>query len=375
MSGTLAVAAGGGGDAVTAAVIASAMAELGVSAILTYSWDRLMIDPTPGPRSVADFDGLVIHSRSVAQVPATASLRTGSRSTIPRLAQHLSLPLLLMDISNGAPGLASQIRAAAEVFGADSVVVIDVGGDILAEGHETSLRSPLADSLALAASVISRLPVRVLVAGVGLDGELTDTELQNRLARLDAQPVRILAPSDVLAYEGVWEWHPSEANGLLAVAASGWRGQVETQRDAVIRISDNSAVVYEVCTAGLYESSLASRLSVLQSLAEVERLLRQVRGYSDIDIERRRLQTRPEARQPTEGALDLIDRYAADAAARSIDALTIRRVAELVHATDPEAVEALRVSLMRMRPSQFRPPLYLTRPQVPINRSSPTDAV
>lgn len=369
MSRALAVAAGGGGDAVTAAVIASAMPDLEVSAVLTYSWDRLMIDPTPGPRSVADFDGLISLSGSVAEIPATASLRTGGRSTIPRLAQHLSLPLLLMDASAGAPGLASQICGAAEVFGADSIVVIDVGGDILAEGYEANLRSPLADSLALAAAVMTKLPVRVLVAGIGLDGELTEDELHGCLDRLGGQVVKQLVPSDVLAYEGIWEWHPSEANALLAVAAGGWRGQAETQRDALVRITDDSAAVYEVSTADLYESSLASRLSHAPTLAEVEQLLRRDRGYSDIDVERRRLRTRPPTRRPAEDAMEVIDRYAGDASARGIDALTIRRVAELVHATDFEATDALRISLMRKRSSHFRPPLYLTRPTAGIDRS------
>ncbi|MFE3059178.1 DUF1152 domain-containing protein [Nocardia sp. NPDC059239] len=56
MRTAIAIAAGGGGDAITAAMLAAAMAELGIAAIMSYSWDRFMIDPAPGPRERADFE-------------------------------------------------------------------------------------------------------------------------------------------------------------------------------------------------------------------------------------------------------------------------------------------------------------------------------
>ncbi|MGH9217468.1 MAG: DUF1152 domain-containing protein, partial [Acidimicrobiales bacterium] len=49
--GALFVAAGGGGDAITAAVLAPILsASDQPPVIMTYSWDRLLIDPLPGPR-------------------------------------------------------------------------------------------------------------------------------------------------------------------------------------------------------------------------------------------------------------------------------------------------------------------------------------
>ncbi len=55
----LIVAAGGGGDAVAAAMLDTALHGGGDHAvILTFSWDRLLIDPVPGPRGADDFTGL-----------------------------------------------------------------------------------------------------------------------------------------------------------------------------------------------------------------------------------------------------------------------------------------------------------------------------
>lgn len=42
---------------------------------------------------------------------------------------------LLLEAEDGAVGMAELIRRAAAEFGTDELVVVDVGGDIIAEGH------------------------------------------------------------------------------------------------------------------------------------------------------------------------------------------------------------------------------------------------
>ncbi|WP_167491012.1 DUF1152 domain-containing protein [Nocardia terpenica] len=358
MGTAIAIAAGGGGDAVTAAVLASAMPHLHITAVMSYSWDRFMIDPRPGPRVRADFDGWVDRG-GVAEITATTRLRTG-RSTLPPLAGRIGLPLLLLEAAAGATGLAELIDHAATAFGAEEVVVVDVGGDILAEGHETGLRSPLADSLALAAAVRSGIGTRVLVAGIGLDGEVSCPELYARLDRLGARCAGELTAQDVASFGDIWSWHPSEVSGLLAAAAAGWRGAVETQRAALVELTDTAPRVYEVNAQALADSSLAAPLAATTSLDQAEQLLRERRnGRSELDVERRRAAgERAEVRTPTLESLDVIDHYVAHAADRGVDALTVRRVAELVSAIDPVATGALRELLARHRPDNFHPPLY-----------------
>ncbi|GEM31479.1 hypothetical protein NN3_24860 [Nocardia neocaledoniensis NBRC 108232] len=356
----IAIAAGGGGDAVTAAVIAQKMPDLRIEAIMSYSWDRLIIDPSPGPRSSADFYGLIRHD-GFYEVTSTAGLRTGGHSTLPRLTRHIDLPILLMDINAGTTGLSNQIRSAAAAFDAEEIVVVDVGGDIVAAGHEPGLRSPLADSVALAAATMSGLTSHVLVAGVGLDGELPVAEVDTRLTRLDATDIAVLTRSDVRGFEPIWSWHPSEANGLLAAGAAGWRGTVETQRNSTIRIDDATTHVFQLRGTVLANDSLSTLVLTATSLAEIEQVLRSRRGYSDVDVERNRLSGHFAARTPTADVLAEIDQYSKDAAARGIDALTIRRVIELAGATDTPSAETLRELLSRQRPDRFRPPLFTAR--------------
>ncbi|WP_067828604.1 DUF1152 domain-containing protein [Nocardia inohanensis] len=358
MSTALAIAAGGGGDAITAAMLAAAIPDLGVAAIMSYSWDRFMIDPTPGPRTRDAFSGLIDRG-GVAEIPPTAALRRGS-STLPPLAGCLEMPLLLLGTEAGAGGMSELMRCAATEFGADELVVVDVGGDIIARGDEATLRSPLADSLALAAAMRSGMPTRVLIAGPGLDGELSPAEVYARIDQLDGHRICELRSSDAAPFDGVWSWHPSEATALLAAAAHGWRGVVETQRDALIEIGDGATWVYEVDAEALTRSSLAEPLMSTTSLDQAEQLLRDRRGgRSELDIERRRAAgERAEVRFPGGESLRIIDRHVDAARSRGVDAITVRRIAELVQAVDPYATQVLRALLSEHRPDCFRPPLY-----------------
>ncbi|MFG1798361.1 DUF1152 domain-containing protein [Nocardia sp. NPDC049149] len=258
-----------------------------------------------------------------------------------------------------ATGLAAQFCAASKVFEADTLVVIDVGGDVLAQGHEPGLRSPLADSLTLAAAILTGLKVHLLIAGIGLDGELTPPELYALLRRHRSTVVAELGSADVSMVAEVWGWHPSEANGLLCAAAQGWRGTVETQRDALIDITDDAAKVYEVDATAVAAHSLAAELTDTLSLEQSEQRIRTHRGYSDIDIERKRLATQHEPRIPTGDTIGDIDRYTQGARIRGVNALTLRRVIELTGATGAEAGNALRGMLGRERPDNMRPPVYL----------------
>jgi hypothetical protein len=79
------------------------------------------------------------------------------------------------------------LARAARQLDADLLVLLDVGGDVLAHGHEAGLASPLADSLLLAAgpfAAAAGIPVAGVVFGAGCDGELRPAEVADRLQEL-----------------------------------------------------------------------------------------------------------------------------------------------------------------------------------------------
>ncbi len=128
--------------------------------------------PVPGPRSVQDFTGLSQPAANLWEVLSHTSPIPPAGSSLPRLAGHLPGHLLLLDPAAGAVGMAAQITAATTEYGADSLTIIDVGGDALTTGQDPGLRSPLADQLALAACLRSELPGQLIIAAPGVDGEI-----------------------------------------------------------------------------------------------------------------------------------------------------------------------------------------------------------
>ena len=192
---TLVLAAGGGGDVITGSVLARPLELTEAPVLMSYSWDRLLFDPLPGPRTAAQIVGLRELAFNVRQVlPGTVTVQPGN-SSLPRLASQLQAPLILLDPVDGAIGMSRQIRATAEHFGIQRVIVVDVGGDVLTDGRDPGLRSPLADQLTFAACALTDLAVDLVIAAPGLDGELPRGVVLDRLATLGASRLTPLTPS------------------------------------------------------------------------------------------------------------------------------------------------------------------------------------
>ncbi len=181
---------GGGGDVVGALASALLCERLGTPAVLGgVTWERRPIDPAPGPRRVSEIlDGRRLGEGVVLAGPATRT-EGGVVFAESRMAKLRGQDTLLVDPNVGPGAIADGIAEAAGALGADLVLLVDVGGDVLADGSEPGLASPLCDAVMLAAGVhLQRRGVRVAgaVFGPGCDGELTLDELLDRVARLGA---------------------------------------------------------------------------------------------------------------------------------------------------------------------------------------------
>ena len=338
------VAAGGGGDALAAAILHRALRGRDPATILTYAWDRLSVDPLPGPRAVGDFDDLRPLDGGNFAFTADTKPRPPSGSTLPRLAAELPDTLVLLDPTGGAVGMRQQVARLVESVGANAVTVVDVGGDAIARGDEPGLRSPLADALSLAACTDLPVPVTVLVAGPGLDGELSEAQV---LDAVDRPPAFRLRPDDIEPFRQILDWHPSEATALLAAAAIGLRGRVEI-RDAglVVPLTDTSATVYALpLDDALALNKLAAAISATTSLDDAEQVTRDTCGFSEIDYERTEGTAHRHASRPTTITADDRRRDPPARARRrhtgTSTSLTFRRLAEAVR-LGPKAASDLR---------------------------------
>jgi hypothetical protein len=329
--------------------------------VASYAWDRLIVDPLPGPRSVDDFDNLRAVGRYNYAFTGDTMPKGRAGSTMPRLAESLPNELLLLDPDAGAVGMREQILELINLYNVSAVEVVDVGGDAVARPGEPGLRSPLADGLVLAACRDLPAPVSVLIAGPGLDGEIPEATV---LATPGLSALAYLRPSDVEPFRSVLDWHPSEATALLAAAALGLRGVVEVRDSGlVVKLTDRSAGVSTLpLSAALAVNALASSLGQTTGLDDAEDVARTICGFSEIDYERRKAE-RPTPAGPhriTRATEDAVDTFEHDAAARGIDFVTFRRIAEAT-ALDPGSAADLRAHLVATRPDHLAWPLWSLR--------------
>lgn len=325
---TLFVAAGGGGDALgvlLARQILEPEVDDGDVLVTTCAWERLRIDPVPGPRSRGDFVGLRLVDGVRAEMSTTADTLPPGRSVLPRLAGDVEARLFLHDLSDGAVGLARQLQHLARALGVDSLTVVDVGGDVVARGDEPGLLSPLADSLTLAAAFLSALPVRLAVVGPGVDGELAAEQVIAILRALGARHAGTLGSADVNRVSDSLSWHPTEATTLAAAAASGLRGAVEMRRGQTpVPVTELSATVWFLDVVERHDFPLAEALIDTRSLGSAETIIRGMTTVDELDYERRRARERREIPSRTVTAADI----AKAGLARGASHITTRRLLE-----------------------------------------------
>jgi hypothetical protein len=223
----LVVGMGGGGDVVGALAVAALCESLGTETRLGgVAWERLVIDPYPGPRSPDQvrggrrLDGVIL-------ADAETTTPEGVPFAEARMAARRSEPVALLDVTRGPGGVATGLQAAAAELGCDLAILVDVGGDVLARGDEPGLASPLCDAVML--SALDRLEGGLEplfgVVGPGCDGELTAAEVIRRVADLAAAGAWLgtfsVDPAVAAEIEEAAATIPTEASLQIARCARG----------------------------------------------------------------------------------------------------------------------------------------------------------
>lgn len=357
------MAAGGGGDAVGAMMLHAALEPAAEGAVIAaFAWDRLLVDPVPGPRGPGSFLGLRRLGERTFVVTSRTHPRAPVGSTLPRLAARLPATLLLLDPYGGGRGVAEQLREAIRLFTVGRVVIADVGGDVTARGDEDGLRSPFADALSLAACGDLPVPVEVVVAGAGLDGELPAARVHDRIRAAGGAAAASLRPEHAAVVMDVFDWHPAEAASLLVAAICGARGVVEFRDSAGhVTLDEDCARLWRCPHEPLASASLlAPKLVETRTLADVEQVLRDVCGRSEIDEERAKADRIAElagAPVPIHAVHERLADFEAAARARGADFVTFRRLTDAL-GSPPGGYLRLRADLIRRRPQRYVRPLW-----------------
>lgn len=227
----LCVGIGGGGDVVGALAAAQLLERETVLGGL--SWERLPVDPVPGPRRIDELLDATPLAAAAALAGPTTRTSSGVLFAESRIAAHLGTDTVLIDPNPGPAVIADGLAAAADHFGCDGILLVDVGGDVLAHGDEPTLASPLADAALLAAGALlvrRGRPVALCVVGAGCDGELTPAEVRARIDEAASHGGLLaelpLSPAGLDELEAAVADVPTEASALAIRCARGQRGPV-----------------------------------------------------------------------------------------------------------------------------------------------------
>lgn len=263
-------------------------------------WERFVYDPIPGPRSLNEIQNVRVLHPHAWLVNGQTQTRYGVRFTESEMAALYGWEVLHVDISGGVQGAVAGIKAAMEALQADLLVGIDVGGDSLAQGGEPGLRSPLADSIMLAAFVdLETKGHRALwgIFGYGSDGELTTEEIESALGIIAKEGGLLgawgLTQEVVAEMEQAIKRVPTEASTIpleCARGATGVRGIRRDQRQVVL--TPLTTLTFYLSPTLLFHvlSKPARALAGSTSLEEANDALHVLGIKTELDLERERVQ-------------------------------------------------------------------------------------
>jgi hypothetical protein len=276
-------------------VVADLAARFGASAIVGgLTWERRVVDPVPGPRHLDELRNAQPLNAAVAWANADTTGPGDFHFAESRLAGLLGERVLLVDPWPGPRGVAEALDDAAGQLDADLIALVDVGGDVLAEGHEPGLGSPLADSLLLAAGAHLQTPVVGAVWGAACDGELPLDEVLGRIAELAAAEALIGAwgtPPDLLPrLEEAIAAVPTEASAMATACARGSYGTAHIRNGArSVPLSPVGALTFVFDVRRALDSRAAPMAALMQdagSLEAAEALLQGQGIHSELAYER-----------------------------------------------------------------------------------------
>jgi hypothetical protein len=302
-SRALVIGVGGGGDVVGALATARFLEFCGLDFVLGgLSWERWVHDPVPGPRMLSEIDNVRVIHPYIGMANAKTQTNTGVFFAESKMAAVLGQEILLIDINGGVDGVVQGLEAVIKEFETNLLVGLDVGGDSLAQGQEPGLRSPLADSIMLAAyAELEKRGQRTLwaVFGYGSDGELTVDEIERALSKLTAAGAWLgatsLTPRIASELAGVIKTVSTEASAIPVQCFNGAWGESTIRSDQRrVRLTPLTGLTFFLSASKVVETLSRPAQAVRQStsLEAANDALHAIGVKTELDLERERYRAR-----------------------------------------------------------------------------------
>jgi hypothetical protein len=293
---------GGGGDVVGALAVARFCESLGPEVMVGgVSWERLPIDRHPGPRSLEEIENARPIAPHVAIAGPDTRAPSGALFAESHMAEFLGRETLLVDVLGGPAAVADSLATAASELSIDLIVGVDVGGDVLGQGGEPGLASPLCDALMLAACAqLARRGIETVggVFGPGCDGELTIEELLDRIAELSMHRGLLgtssLTPEVVDELERAVDVVPTEASAQAIRCARGevgWSAIRNGRRPLLLSPIGALSIYFDPQVAVASVATLAHAVADAHSLDDANERLHGLGVRTELDYERSLIET------------------------------------------------------------------------------------
>ncbi len=293
----LVVGVGGGGDVVGALATARFLEFCGLEFVLGgLSWERSVYDPIPGPRKLSEVGNVRVLHDYAWMANGDSQTTTGVPFAESKMAAVLGQEVLLIDINGGVKGAVDGLEVAMKELGTDLLVGLDVGGDSLAQGKEPGLRSPLADSIMLAAfAEMEKRGARTFwgVFGYGSDGELTVDEIEAALNKLAGAGGLLgacsLTPKISAELQEAIKTVPTEASAIPVQCFRGAWGESKIRSgQRSVKLTPLAALTFFMSATKLYEtlSRPAQAVRASASLEDANDALRAIGVSTELDFER-----------------------------------------------------------------------------------------
>ena len=286
---------GGGGDIVGTLPTVNLLETNGTQCVLGgLSWERFTIDPDPGPRKLEEARNVSEINDVVWRCNKDSLTRAGARFAEAGMAEVLGEETLLVDISYGPAKVFEGITDAAQKLGADLVVGIDVGGDVLGSGDEKGLMSPLADAIMTAALYRQsfRMPTIMGVFGFGSDGELSKEELERSFGAIARNNGMLgswgISAKTLKLMEKAIGIIPTEASrGPVEYANGAFRTTSIREGRRKVELDIRSTVTFYVDPRVVYEkvSKPAQAVYECETIGEANTKLNEAGIRTELDIE------------------------------------------------------------------------------------------
>lgn len=291
----LLIGIGGGGDIVGTIPTADLLEMFDIECVFGgLSWERFTYDPVPGPRRFHETENVRKLNDVVWFANKHSMALSGARFAEAGFAEVIGAETLLVDIESGPQAVAEGILDAAQILGADLVIGVDVGGDVIAQGHEPGLMSPLADSIMTAAfaGLEQKMPSLIGLFGYGSDGELTLDELEASI-KVKLKTGAVLGSwgitHDALArLEEVIAVVPTEASRLPVDFFKGDFEETSIRNGTrPVSLSISSTVTFYFSPRVLFENSkLAQAVYKCKDIEEANDALHLLEIRTELDLER-----------------------------------------------------------------------------------------